>query len=99
MANPNRFMQQQTVTVGAGDSPFLSSNPRRRGLIISCPATGTVWLSFGGAAVSGAGLALYAAGPPVVLDQELIGNAFQEEIRAIGSVGGQGINVIEISQG
>jgi len=95
----NVFINQQTVAVAATDGRFLGSNSRRRGLIISCPPTGTVFVSFNGAAVANGGLALYAGGPAVVLDQQMLGNSITEEIRCIGSLGGQTVGVIELSDG
>lgn len=100
MASTNHvYRNQQTISVGATDGPFLGSNRRRRGLIISCPAVGDAFISFNGPAVLNTGLALYNKGNPVILDHVLLGDGIQDEIRIIGSVGGQTVPVIEFGEG
>ena len=90
------YRQQFSVSVGLTDTPLLGPNERRVKLIISAPAANRLTLSFNGAAVDKAGVTLYAGNPPLVLDEEHIGQAIREEIRAIMAVAGETIGGLDI---
>lgn len=93
------YRNQQLVSVGATDGLFLTSNPRRRALILSPPGTGDAFVSFVGPAKTNEGICLWNKQNVVILTEALMGDSIQEEIRCIGSVGGQTVSVIELSEG
>lgn len=93
------YRDQRQIAVGAGDGLFLGSNPRRRALIISPPAVGDAFISLNGPAAMNTGIALYNKGNPIIITEAVMGDSMQDEMRIIGSVGGQTVAVIELSEG
>jgi hypothetical protein len=87
---------ESAVAVGTSSGVFISANPDRIGLIISCPPVNRVTLSTRTVAVSGQGIVLNPGGPPLLLTAKFHGNLVSRGLSAIADVGAQTIGVIEV---
>lgn len=92
-----RLMRNQTNSNVTGASTRIApENPRRKGVIISCPAVAAVWVSFAGAAEVGKGIRLQPNGAPLVVVAEWAAAVFTEEISAISVGATENIGVVDI---
>lgn len=87
---------QSNATVTGASTKILPENPRRKGVIISCPAVASVWVSFVGDAAVGRGIRLPPGGAPLVLVAEWAASVLTEQISAISTGAAENVGVVDI---
>jgi hypothetical protein len=87
---------ETSVSVGTSSGNFLSANPDRVGLILSCPPTNRVTVSQRNPAVSGAGIVLNPGQNPVMLTAKFHGDLVTKQLFAIADVAAQTIGITEV---
>jgi hypothetical protein len=91
--------QQVSKVIGTGPTPVLSSNPRRRCLVVSGDPAARITINFGNDQVTlDNGITINPATAPTVLRFSDIGRLLTQDVTAIASVAGAHLNLIEGSE-
>lgn len=87
---------QTKAAIAVASGQILGPNPYRLGLLISCPVTNRVDVTFGKPAEANSGVTLYPAREPVWMPKAWIGDAITQPIFAIATGGTDVIGISEI---
>lgn len=85
-----------TTSVGVASTQVLGPNPKRIGILVSCPTTNRITLSFDQPAVLDAGIQLYPTNPPVWIPIQNIGDIITQPLHAVSSAAGNALSLLEI---
>jgi len=99
MINYERATAAPVVVAAAVTSGILvAASPKRVGLILTSPLSGTVTYSISPIAVSGLGIVLLAGQHPVILTLAQHGQIVQRQWTLIHSAGGLSVEIYEIAE-
>ena len=87
---------QTSVVVGTSSAQLIVPNDKRFSIVISCPRTNRITLSFGAPAVLDQGITLFPGGLPFVLLYNYVGGSIREEVFAIADTVAQTVGILDL---